>query len=258
MMGRRVGEPVTGPVRLGNSEFPPEEFELLVTDMLARYGDDASSKSVEAAGDLDFAPAPASFEPHPWVKFDGDMGSRPEAVPAFSLPLDWPARQMSAVIESDMMIVANRFQVVAYELATGKLKWRYGLGDQQGPTHAWPLVPVRLNVHDGRIYARMVPKDTRPVIVSLDLATGKHLWQSRQAGSVVSNPLFVDGSLFALTVARHRELVQQLMLTAFDPESGTALSDKPLVALQNEWSMQHVCQAAMVGDRIVAAVAGGL
>ena len=116
MMGRQLGQPATEPVRLGNNKFPPEEFEKLVADMLQRFGDDTPGESAgSTAGDSDSAPGPGRFEPRPWAKFDGDMGSRPEAVPGSSTRLDWPARQMSVVVESGMMIVANRFQVVDNE-----------------------------------------------------------------------------------------------------------------------------------------------
>jgi hypothetical protein len=48
------------------------------------------------------------------------------------------------------------------------------------------------------------------------------------------------------------------VLAAFDPETGVVLSGSPLVELGNPWSTQRVCQATMVGDRIVAAIAGSV
>ena len=197
--------------------------------------------------------------PRPWATFQGDVGTGPEHVPGPARLLDWPARQMATVLAANMMICANRFQVVAYDLATGQAKWTHALGEQQGPAHAWPMIPMRPQVGGGRVYVRLLAKQPRPEIVCLDLQSGKHLWTARSPGYAVSDPLLMHDHLFALTVdPASDQPASQLVLTAFHPKTGTLLGETPLVELRGQWNPQSVCQATVVDDKIVAAVAGAL
>jgi len=260
MIGREMGEPATEPVDFNDVRLAPAKFEELVAAMLLKYhkpAADGSDGGPATSGSS--PPPPAGLAPRPWAAFQGDVGTGPESVPAPAASLDWPARQMAVTFTADAMLVSNRFQVTAYDLATARVRWTYGLGAEQGPTHAWSLVPMRPQVAGSRVYVRLVSKPSGTRLACLDLQTGKPLWAGQPQRHVISDPLFVHGQLFALcTDAAAGEPITLVWLAAFDPETGVVLGESPLVELGNPWSTQRVCQATMVGDRIVAAIAGSV
>jgi len=260
MLGREMGEPVTEPVDFHDVTLTAAKFEGLVAAMLLKYGGPSANGSEGGlATGGSFPPPPAGFAPRPWAAFQGDVGTDPQSVPTPAAPLDWPARQTAVTFTADAMLVSNRFQVAAYDLASGRIRWKYGLGEEQGPTHAWSLVPMRPQVAGARVYVRLVTKPSGTQLACLDLQTGNPLWTSRLRRHVISDPLFVEGQLFALcTDAAAGEPISLVVLAAFDPDTGVVLSESPLVELGNPWNVQHVCQAAMVDDRIVTAIAGSV
>lgn len=259
MLGWEMGSPAIEPVDFGDVRMTVEEFEKLAAEMLRQHADPSGGSSGPTTTRVRQAPPPVRFELHPWAEFKGQVGLEPEKVPGGSQSLDWPARQMAAVAWAETLIVSNRFEVVAYEKSTGKPKWTYSLGDRQGPAHAWPRVAMRPCLVGGRIYTRLVAEGGRPELVCLDAATGKCLWNGENPAHVVSDPLLSHGDLFAITVdPADGQPATQLVLSAFDPERGTVLSQQPLLQLRGTPGPQHVCRASVAGDKIVVGVASSL
>ncbi len=260
MLGREIGDPTVEPVTFGNVTFTAGQFEQLTARIRSSHAsDDGILPAAHVTQAIDRAPAPAGFQPRPWAQFNGDAGTEPEKVPGEARDLDWAGRQLATVLSQDLMIVSNRFQLVAYELATRKRKWTYSLGERQGPAHAWPMVPMRPQVVGGRVYARMLAERGRPEIVCLDLQTGRHLWTARTEATAVSDPLLLRGLLYALvTDPAANQPATRLMLSVFDPASGALLSERHLLELRNTPGLQYVCQAAAMDDKIVAVVAGSV
>ncbi len=277
MLGRSlVGNwprPSGGPVEFHDTQLTAQQFEQLIAEMLEQHGGHTAESSPATAGNAAAAPAVAQFAARPWAELRGphlrhDVGSRPEQVPAVAAAVDWPARQLAVAAAGERMIVANRFEVVGLDLATGKQKWAHSLGpiskdEAQGPTHAWPLVAMRPQVSGSRVYVRLLTKlfPKRPQIVCLDVQTGRRLWTSENHRPFASDPFFVDGHPLALSVDLSPERpVSQIMLASLDPESGVVLSEKPLLEFRGPFwkNPQHVCQATVADDKIVALVAGTL
>ena len=135
----------------------------------------------------------------------------------------------------------------------------HGPGGRAG---ADPLVVARGDAPvlvGNRICARVLPKSGHPELVCLELDTGKKVWQRGQSGDIVSDPLVVRGRLFAVVVDPPQgPMAAQVMLVEWGLDTGEVLQRRPLFELQSEWAAQQACQAAVAGDRIVAALAGSL
>ena len=252
MLGRSIGRPVTASVRYGDHELSGVEFEQLISEMLETHGDPAAGAAVARV------PPPAAYDVQPWHAFQGDWGTGPEQVPGLSQGLDWAGRQLAVTTTANLMVVANRFQISAIQLSDGQLKWSYGLADRQGPTHAWPLVPMVPTIAGERLYARMIPADGRPELVGLDVASGQPLWRAMPAGQIASDPFVIDDQLFAVCVEPdQRNTNWHLKLVEFDPRSGTSLRETIFMGLRH-WTPGMACQATVAAGELVLAVPGGI
>jgi outer membrane protein assembly factor BamB len=274
MFGRERGEPVREAVVLGDQRISPEQFERWIRETLDRRtpgtvrsvvggwtGSPGTGRSLvgNTAAAASLKLSPAGLEAKRRLAFDGDAGANPSATPWPANAVDWPARQLALVPLGDVLLVSNRFQVAALELAQGKRRWTYTLGGDQGQTHQWSLVPMRPAVSGGRVYARLLTKTGRPQIVGLDLADGRRIFQTDWPGDLVSDPLVLGDRLFALGVeGPSTPGVTPLMWVEFDRQTGAILARKTLLELRCEPASQQTCQAAVVGSRVVAAVGGVL
>jgi len=268
MLGRRTGEPVSRAVRFGEEEIPADQFERLVAEMVEKHADKARGKltrpedpllvdpAVESSAP---APGPAVYRTQARATLEGDWGVQPGSnLPEFSRQVDWTARQLSITFHDDMMIVANRFQVTALDLA-GAPRWTYSLGESQGPAHAWPLVPMRPKIIGDRLYVRLLGKNGTPDLFCLDAKTGKLRWSSHYPGEVISDPFIVQEQLLALALDMSPEQpVATLLVAVFDPDNGTIISRRPLLDLSTQWTTQHACQTVVVGDKVLVAAGGAL
>ena len=252
MMGQNVGEPAHGPVAFGDTQVSPGLLEQWVREAIQRHN--GGHEAAKTAGP---SLSPTGFEAQIRTKFEGDAGRDANQAPWPAKGMDWPARQMAVLPVGDLLLVTNRFQVAALDLGAGKWRWTYGLGGNQGPTHGWSLLPMRPVVAGNQVYARMLTQSGHPEIVCLDLATGNKRWQRECPGEMVSDPLAVHGRLFALAVeAPQSQLAAQLLWVQFNPETGDVVSRKTLFELQGEWAANQRCQAVVVGDSVVACLAG--
>ncbi|MGA2618798.1 MAG: PQQ-binding-like beta-propeller repeat protein, partial [Thermoguttaceae bacterium] len=255
MLGRDAGQPIRSPVVLGETEVAPQLFEQWVREMRERYRN-AGATALAPAGVGPLA-APGAFEPKPCLKLDADAGAEPQQVPWQIKGLDWLARQLALVPAGNVLLVANRFQVAAIDPAAGKILWTYGLGSNQAQTHVWPLLPMRPAVAGDRVYARLMPKSGHPLVVCLDLASGKKRWECEGPIDLVSDPLPLGERLFALAAeAPPGQLSWQLLWIELDRDSGDVLRRKPLVELRGDGAPPWTCQAAVVDDSVVASVGG--
>jgi outer membrane protein assembly factor BamB len=261
MLGRDEGQPVTVSVSLNGLQLKPDQFEALIEEMLAR-GDGTEmampAPDDSAAGET-LAPPPGRYEPHAWAQFTGDLGREPQQTDDASI--DFAGRQLAPRIVDDLMLVANRFQIVAYELKSGRQRWANRLDKQQGYAKGWPSVPMPPVVAGDRVYARRLTNQagrSRPELVCLNLEDGKLIWTARFNDHVVSDPLVAQDQLLALTISSTQDNYLQLSLAAFDPRNGEVLFRRPLVQMRDAWDGQVPCQAITVDDRILATAGGGV
>jgi outer membrane protein assembly factor BamB len=260
LLGRPAGKPVTVPVAIGDAQVAAADFEAWITQAMQRYQAGTAPATPGRTTPVAALPAaPVEFNLEPWAKFDGDVGLQPQAVPGGAAVADWPARQLGIAVAADVMLVSNRFQVAAFELKSGKRKWTCGLAAEQGPTHAWSMVPMRPVVAGNRVFARLIEKNGRPELACIDLESGKKLWQRAAPGSLVCDPLMVRQRLFALAVDRPEgQFSSQLALVQFDIPSGNLVRRRPLFDLRPEWGPQPRYEATVVNDCIVAVTSGAV
>ena len=254
LLGRKVGEPVRAPITLGTTQFAPDQFEQWVREAIARGGGDMNTDGGPVEGTLG---SPVKMEPQKRGRLEGDMGNDANQVPWTSQNTDWPARQLAVLRAGDVMLAANRFEVVALDAGNGHVRWASGLGGNQGSTHGWPLVPMRPAVAAGRIYARMLTRSGHPQVVCLELAGGKKLWEREEPRDIVSDPLPVGDRLFVLAIEPATgPMASPLLLVELDRQRGDVIASRPLFDLRAEWAAEQLCQAVVVGDRVVATLAG--
>lgn len=262
MLGRDEGEKITQPVRFSDLDLEAEEFETLVAEMLARYeGADAAmmaALSQTSAGEI-VAPRPASFRPQRWAEFHGDLGRDPQQTPYPAI--DFAGQQLSTLVveENDarLLLVNNRFQVIAYEMATGKERWAARLDKQQGYAHSWPLTPMQMVAAGGHLFTRRLTS-RGPELCCLRLSDGKLLWTARPGDHVASDPIVAQDQLLAITAVGTQDNYLQMNLAAFDPRTGEILFQRPLLQLRDVWNRQVPCQATTIDDRILAAIGGSV
>lgn len=255
LLGRNEGAPVAEPVTLGNESFTAAEFETLVADALGnRSTQDAPSLADMSAGRDAIVPSLGEYEARRWAELKGAIGEDPQQTPYRDL--DWVGRQTAVTVAGDIMYVANRFQVSAYELDGGNRKWITEF-EGSGRTHSWPLTPMTPAVTGDRLFVRRLTK-LGPDLVCLTTKKGSQLWRTKFSQLVLCDPLIVQDQLFVLTATSLQDPLMQVSLCNVDPETGSVLSQRPLFQLRDLWSRQIPSHAVVVDDKIVATIGGSV
>ncbi|HEY2148439.1 MAG TPA: PQQ-binding-like beta-propeller repeat protein, partial [Pirellulales bacterium] len=284
MLGSDSGEPVKGPVRLGDVQLSAADFENLVAEMRRTHqlaGGLGTASDMAAA---QAAPAPSSFELRDIGRVDGELGDNPGDFGAISpsrdqntvffaghrdrarfvVPdlagapivrgIDWAGRQLVVAVDGDTAFVSNRFEVAAFNLKEGKRSWVTGVGGEHAHTHDWTLTPMRPTVAGKRIFVRRLVK-TNPELAALEKSDGRLLWSTRKGLFVVSDPLWVDHNLIALTLS-YSGGGGILYLSTFDPASGDITAQERLATIRENWWQQRTCQLTALKDTLVAVFGG--
>ncbi len=286
MMGDDFGEPVTTPVNLGDVQLSAADFESLVAEMRKTHAPTAAEQSVAApaGGSITIAPRPSGFELREIGRIDGELGDNPgdfggllpsrdqntvlfqakrdrkrfvtSDLPTFPITrgIDWAARQVAFAVDGDTAYVSNRFQVVAFDLKEGRRTWQSGVGGEHARAHDWTLTPMRPLVVGERLYVRRLVK-TGPELAALQKTDGHVTWRTRTGLLVVSDPLWLNHSVIALTLS-HSDQQSILYLSTFDPSNGMVIAQERLATLRESWWQQRTCQLAAVKDGLVAVFGG--
>jgi hypothetical protein len=105
-------------------------------------------------------PAPSGLDVRQASRLDGPLGDRPQediGRRTNLLRVPWADRQIATSALGDVLYVANRFQVAAYNLTSGERIWQ-----SQSPTgqmqraQDWALVPMRPLITSDRIFVRLL------------------------------------------------------------------------------------------------------
>ncbi len=242
----------TKPIELSGTSIAPAAFESLIRDLSARPS--ASSRFVITAASLVPPPlTPAAFKLEARAQFDGQPGNNPgRGEFRFGDPF---ARQLSVVTDAQRMFVSNRFQVNAYALPGGQQQWAQGLGAEQGDAYGLPFAPMKPLVAGDRLYVRRLTKGGAE-LACLQVDNGNVLWKQRPNLQVVTDPVFWNGSLFALTVAKVDDDLLQIEATRFDFETGAATSSQPLFRMKDQGERSLVAQLTLAGRVAVCTLAG--
>ena len=255
LSGQKLTSPVvasTKPVELSGTTVPPAAFESIIRDLSARPSA-ASRFVVTTVSAVQPSLTPAAFKLEPRANFDGQPGNNPgRGEYRFGDPF---GRQLAVVTDAQRMYVSNRFQVNAYALSDGKQVWAQGLGAEQGEAHAMPFAPMKPLVAGDRLYVRRLTKGGTE-LACLQCDNGSVLWKQRPNSQVLTDPVFWNGSLFALTLAKIEDDLVQIEATRFDFETGAATSSQPLFRMKDHGDRSTVAQLSLSG-RVAVCTLGG-
>ena len=242
----------TSSIELSGATISANELEQLVQSLSERPSPIRRFRRPKTAA----APplAPVAFRADTRAAFDGQPGLNPGRYEyRFGDPF---GRQLAAVADDQRIYVSNRLQVNAYSLPAGQQVWAQGLGSEQGEAHAMPFTPMTPLVAGDRLFVRRLGKGGTE-LACLNAENGKVVWSQRPNLQVLSDPVFWNGSLYALTLSRVDEDQVQVEGTRFDFESGAATSSQPLFRLRDSSERSNAAQLTISG-RLGVCTLGGI
>ncbi len=246
MIGRELGQPASQPVKIGNAEFTPEQFEKLVSELRR-----SRQVGFTGAASTMTVPPPAQYRLTPLGKLEGkDVAAPSENARSF----DWAAQQVSITPAEAELLVGDRSELYCFALSDRRLVWRQKLQPDKGQ-QVWPPGPLRPVADKHAVYLRRLTRDG-PELVALNRTDGKLLWTFNSAGAVVCDPLLSGQELLVITA---RPVYPQKLLLTFcrvDARSGELIAERPLCEFRDQWRGVLPFQATLVNDRIVAAGGG--
>jgi outer membrane protein assembly factor BamB len=258
MLGQDAEQPVTKAVAFGEVKMTKEQFEALVTEMRSR-GNSSLSSIIMAAPPP--AQNPTNFQVNLKAKLDGPLGANPQEevgrrTNQFRVP--WVDRQIATVLEGDLLYVSNRFQVAAYNLASGQRVWQTAAPPgAMAKAQDWAMIAMKPLITQSHVYARLLYGPS-PLLVCLEKATGKILWTSQQHDRefLVSDPILVQGQLAAMSISLLDQQEGQLKWNVFDAQTGELTSQKDLIRLRSTWGSRGCCEITPLEDAVVATLGG--
>ena len=257
MLGQDAEQPVTKAVAFGEVKMTKEQFEALVAEMRAR-GNSSLSSIGKAVSPL---PSPTNFTPTLRAKLDGPLGANPQEevgrrTTQYRVP--WADRQIATALEGDLLYVTNRFQVAAYNLASGQRVWQSAAPPGAiAKAQDWAMIAMKPLITQGHVYARLLYGPS-PLLVCLEKGTGKIVWTSQQHDRefLVSDAVLVQGQLAAMSISLLDQQEGQLKWNLFDPQTGELMSQKDLLRLRSTWGSRGCCEVTPLEDSVVAALGG--
>lgn len=262
MTGKEEGAAPSAPVTLADRSLSPTEFESLVTDLRQRSSQQAIEPVTAVAGALAPAPPPGARSTPVRAVLDGPLGENPqeEATPNLNrFQVDWAGRQIATLVIGGRLLVNNRFQLAAYDLASGQRLWQTAVpaGKKSGKSREWGLIPMAPLVVGNRVFARQLFSDG-PTLGCWDLATGQPTWlaDTVKGLNVVSDPVMLQGRLAAICAIRGDGGDWTLRLVTFDADRGEPLEQVDLVRLQTSWLSRHMCAVRAIEDGLVMSMGG--
>ena len=199
--GQRLHLGGHGPVRIGATEFSEDQLDRLVEELISRH----MARAVPAA----IRPSESAL---PRARLTVDTrralnlrpGKEPEGVGVAgidALHVDWPGRQLAAVRSDGVLLLNDRFEVLALDAQTGATKWEsQPLPQDPAPCQDWPLVAMRPLTVGPYVVARQLYGPDPQMACWLG-ETGGLVWvATSEARTFVSDPFLVDSELACLTL----------------------------------------------------------
>jgi outer membrane protein assembly factor BamB len=260
MLGRELGKPPASEIEIGGTKLTPAAFEELIAQLLkqnallpaATLGNPSLGRAV---------PKPSGFAVQTRSRLDGPIGREPnaEVVPnSRRLAVDWAGRQIAAVLDVNAIYVSNRFQVAAYDPNSGARVWQSQTPDGNPMrSQDWGLIRMRPLVTADRIITRLL-YGPQPMLACLDRSNGQLVWTVEFGAqeAPVSDPLWLQGRLGVLTLARQETGESLLRWTVLDPSSGVVISQNELLRLNEIWWRRQCCEVTPLDDGLVAILSG--
>ena len=260
LLGRELGEPPPADVDVGGTKLAPAAFEALLAQLRQQHAAiPAAAPDNPSLGRA--VPKPGGIASQTRSRLDGQVGREPnaEVVPnSRRLAVDWAGRQIAVVADRNAMIVSNRFHVAAYEPNTGARLWQSQTPDSNPlRSQDWGLIRMRPLVTPDRIYTRLL-YGQQPTLACLDRTNGQLVWNVEFGPheAPASDPLWLQGRLGVLTLARQETGESLLRWTIFDPVTGVATSQRELLRLSEVWWRRTCCEVTPLDDGLVANLSG--
>lgn len=255
LAGETFAEPVTTTVQLGDTLLSPPQLTELTKELRQRH-QPATDGHAETPFWADHATIHTTLrEPLEMV-----VGNDPQVEVLTGMDatgVDWPGRQLSAARAEDLLLVHNRFELVALDWRTGQLRWTsHPLGEHTLRSRDWPLIHMRCEVHEDQVYVRHL-HDQTPQVACWQLHSGQLIWSRGWDKQVpVSDPFFLDGELAVLLLDPPESVQGTLMLQYLTRGAGGELRSHPLLRLRNHWWRRACCQVTVQGNRFFAILGG--
>lgn len=238
-------------LELSESTIPGGELDSLVKSLAMRASPAQRFHRTVVAQPSPLTPA--AFRAETKAAFDGQPGLNPGRYEyRFGDPF---GKQLAVVADDRRIYVSNRLQVNAYALPNGQQQWAQALGSEQGEAHAMPFTPMPPLIAGDRLFVRRLGKGGAE-LACLNAENGQVVWSQRPNLQVLSDPVFWNGSLFALTLARIDDDLVQVEGTRFDFESGAATSSQPLFRLRESTDRSNAAQLTITGRLAVCSLGG--
>jgi outer membrane protein assembly factor BamB len=278
-----LGQPVTAPpqadIEFGEMRLAPAALQ----ELRKRRSGEGVDVRWTATLPPQLAPAATAFEVVPRGRFEGEVGDKPEVLPAFygtRLPptFDWFAHQVALAVQGERLFVSNRFQVDCYDVPSGKLQWRIPLSrepgrkEMPGTAYEYPLTPMRPVIAGPHLFVRrlmrgpVIPPNTPIISIAtlacLDAATGKVLWNTNNHQTAqlhyVSDPIVIQDQVFALGQRQSGEGDWALTLLVHNRADGVVLVERSLGRVRSSFDEQRGCQLTALDDACLATVGGSI
>ena len=173
--------------------------------------------------------------------------------------VDWVGRQLGMTTRNGTLYVSNRFQVLAFDTATGRRLWQSEeITGRPAKAQDWPLIGMPPTVFTDRVVARLL-YGTTPVLACFDQLSGDLRWSvSAESGSeFISDSWWVHDQLFCLAAAKTDLNQLDLNLVKLDPETGSVWQTDRILTIRDHWKLRRVCQVRVL-DETVAVTLGGV
>jgi hypothetical protein len=169
--------------------------------------------------------------------------------------LDGSARESVLELEGSLLVAGSPGRLTAFDVEKKAELWSRAAGDPPLPGQSGPTAAPRPLISGDRIYLRVLRRSGAQV-ECYSARKGQLLWRSAVVDRVASDPLLIQGELFALTAAGRPGQTLRLSFTSLDRASGKVIAERPLASWQDVWDGLIPCQASAVLDRVVARAGG--
>ncbi len=239
MAGEDSGQPVRQPVKLGDREFSPGDFESLVSTLI-----DERRKSGFMPDNIR-AEEQQAFEPRP-VK----LATLMDVTPARDTPnrSGQRIREVAYAHKGSILLIHQHAKLTAYDLVARRVLWqKHESGSDLSSFVAEPATPL---IFGNRVF---VPfhREKRTELTCYDLNKGDVIWRQVFDDALAGDPIAVGPWLYLLSVRREVGNYGDLILRRLAPETGESVMAKRVVRVRHGEELFRVGRPQLVSDALV-------
>jgi len=250
--GNSIAEQLAGDFNLNGRLISPPEFAALLQEARTSHNHPPPASTMLAGSQPPIAPAGYKLEPR--GQFDGHSGNNPgRSEFRFGDPF---GKQLSYAVDDKLVYLSNRFQVNAYDPASGQVKWAQGVGSEQGEAYDFAFHTMRPLLHREFVFVRRLTR-AGAELCCLKKSDGTIVWKQKPLTHVLTDPVIWQGELCALIGGKIEDDQVQVEFARFDLATGAVQSTQPLVKFRDVWNQAIPC-AWTVSERWAACQIGNI